>query len=86
VLAGGVDVDADVEPGLGDVGAGEPAGDLLLGFQGPDAALADVIGRPHARVAGEPEHVVLPVTAELEQVPARVLGGGVPGPGDARYV
>jgi len=39
VLAGGVDVAADVEPVLGDVVAGEAAGDLLLGFQGADAAL-----------------------------------------------
>jgi hypothetical protein len=43
VLAGGVDVAADVEPVLGDVVAGEAAGDFLLGFQGADAALADVI-------------------------------------------
>jgi hypothetical protein len=39
VLAGGVDVAADVEPVLGDVVAGEAAGDLLLGLQGADAAL-----------------------------------------------
>ena len=39
VLAGGVDVAADVEPALGDVVAGEAAGDFLLGFQGADAAL-----------------------------------------------
>jgi hypothetical protein len=43
VLAGGVDVAADVEAVLGDVVAGEAAGDLLLGFQGADAALADVV-------------------------------------------
>ena len=43
VLAGGVDVTADVEAVLGDVVAGQAAGDLLLGFQGPDAALADVV-------------------------------------------
>src|SRR6202522_4853060 len=41
VLAGGVDVAADVEAVLGDVVAGEAAGDLLRGFQGPDAALGD---------------------------------------------
>jgi len=41
VLAGGVDVTADVEPVLGDVVAGQAAGYLLLGFQGADAALAD---------------------------------------------
>jgi hypothetical protein len=39
VLAGGVDVAADVEAVLGDVVAGEAAGDLLLGFQRADAAL-----------------------------------------------
>ena len=39
MLAGGVDVAADVEPVLGDVVAGEAAGDLLLGLQGADAAL-----------------------------------------------
>ena len=39
VFAGGVDVAADVEPVLGDVVAGEAAGDLLLGLQGADAAV-----------------------------------------------
>src|SRR5487761_1418530 len=39
VLAGGVDVAADVEAVLGGVVAGEAAGDVLLGFQGADAAL-----------------------------------------------
>jgi hypothetical protein len=43
VLAGGVDVAADVEPVLGDVVAGQAAGDFLLGFQRADAALADVV-------------------------------------------
>src|SRR6266567_1828860 len=38
VLAGGVDVAADVEPVLGDVVAGQAAGDFLLGFQGPDSS------------------------------------------------
>ena len=33
VLAGGVDVTADVEPVLGDVVAGQAAGYFLLGFQ-----------------------------------------------------
>ena len=46
VLAGGVDVAADVEAVLGDVVAGQAAGDLLLGFQGADAALAEVVRRP----------------------------------------
>ena len=43
VFAGGVDVAADVEAVLGGVVAGQAAGYLLLGFQGADAALADVI-------------------------------------------
>jgi hypothetical protein len=43
VLAGGVDVASDVESVLGDVVAGQAAGDLLLGFQGADAALAEVV-------------------------------------------
>jgi len=43
VLAGGVDVAADVEAVLGDVVAGQAAGDFLLGLQGPDAAFADVV-------------------------------------------
>ena len=43
VLAGSVDVAADVEAVLGNVVAGQAAGDLLLGFQGADAALADVV-------------------------------------------
>jgi hypothetical protein len=41
VLAGGIDVAADVEAVPGDVVAGEAAGDLLLGFQGADAAFTD---------------------------------------------
>ncbi|MGE5292159.1 MAG: hypothetical protein ACM3ML_34235 [Micromonosporaceae bacterium] len=44
VLAGGVDVAADVEAVLGDVVAGQAAGDLLLGLQRADTALADVVG------------------------------------------
>jgi len=43
VLAGGVDVAADIEAVLGDVVAGQAAGNLLLGFQRPDAALAEVV-------------------------------------------
>jgi hypothetical protein len=43
VFPGGVDVAADVEAVLGDVVAGQAAGYLLLGFQGADAALADVV-------------------------------------------
>ena len=40
MLAGGVDVAADVEAVLGDVVAGQAAGDLLLSLQRADAALA----------------------------------------------
>jgi putative transposase len=63
VLAGGVDVAADVEPVLGDVIAGQTAGDFLLGFQRADAALAGVVRGPDAGVRGEPEHVVALVTS-----------------------
>src|ERR1700678_1291222 len=73
VLAGGVDVTADVEAVLGDVVAGQAAGDLLLGLEGPDAALADVIRGPDTCVRGEPQHVVAAVTAELEQLAAGPL-------------
>src|SRR6266705_2735993 len=41
------------------------------------------VGGPDLGVVAEPEHVVLPVAAELQQVTAGVLGGGVPRPGDA---
>jgi len=51
VLAGGVDVAADVEAILGDVVAGEAAGDLLLGFQGADAALAALLFVGHTPVS-----------------------------------
>jgi hypothetical protein len=51
VLAGGVDVTADVQPVLGGVVAGEAAGYLLLGFQRVDAALADVVREPDPGVA-----------------------------------
>src|SRR5215467_11885598 len=50
VLACGVDVAADIEPVLGGVFAGEPAGYLLLSFQRPDAVLADVVRGPSRRV------------------------------------
>jgi len=43
VLAGGVDVAADVEPVLGGVVAGQPSGDLLLGLQRADVAFAAVV-------------------------------------------
>jgi len=37
VLAGGVGIAADIQAVLGHVIAGQAAGYLLLGFQGPDA-------------------------------------------------
>jgi hypothetical protein len=43
VLAGGVDVAADVQAVLGGVFAGEAAGDFLLGLERADAALAEVV-------------------------------------------
>src|SRR5271167_3897211 len=43
VLAGGVDVAADVEAVLGNVVAGQAAGDLLLCFQRADVTLGSVV-------------------------------------------
>jgi hypothetical protein len=43
VFPGGVDVAADVEAVLGDVVAGQAPADFLLGFQGADPALRDVV-------------------------------------------
>jgi hypothetical protein len=86
VLAGCVDVAADVEAGLGDVLAGEPAEDFLLGLDGPYGALADVVGGPDSGVVAEPQDVVLAAAAEFQQVPAGLLGGGVPGAGNAGHV
>src|SRR6266536_3080178 len=43
VFAGGVDGAADVQPVLGGVFAGEPAGDVLLGLRRPYPALADLL-------------------------------------------
>src|ERR1035441_3115188 len=83
VLAGGVDVAADVEAVLGDVVAGETAGDLLLGFQGPDSALADIVRGPDSGVRGEPEHVALAALAEFQQLAAGLLLHGVLRAGDA---
>ena len=82
-LAGGFDVAADVQPILGGVLAGEAAGYPLLCIGGPHAALADVVRRPDPGVCGEPQNVGLAVAAELQQVAAGVLGGGVLPPGDA---
>lgn len=76
VFSGGVDVAADVEAVLGSGLAGEAAGDLLLGFQGPDAALADVVRGPDRGVIAEPQDVTLAAGAEFEQVTAGVLGSG----------
>src|ERR1700729_825223 len=70
VLSGGVDVPADVEAVLGDVVAGQAAGDFLLCFHGADAALADVVRRPDAGVSAEPEDVGRAVPAELEHLAA----------------
>src|SRR5258706_5414742 len=81
-----VDVAADVQAVLGGVFAGEAAGDFLLGFQRPDAALADVVLGPDRGVAGESQHLGLPFPAELQQVTARVPAGGVLRTGDARDV
>jgi hypothetical protein len=61
MLARGVDVASDVEAVLGYVVAGQAAGDLLLGFQRPDAALADVVRRPDAGIGGKPEHIAAAV-------------------------
>ena len=83
VLAGGVDVAADVQPVLGGLFAGEAAGYLLLCLGGAHAALADVVRGPDPGVCGEPQHVVFSVAAEFEQVTAGVLGGGMLRPGDA---
>src|SRR6266699_5290682 len=77
VLAGGVDVTADVEAVLGDVVAGQAAGDLLLCFQGPDSSFADVVRGPDAGVLGEQEHVAAAVAAEFEQLAAGLLPGAV---------
>src|SRR5712691_1187625 len=73
VLAGGVDVASDVEAVLGDVVAGEAAGDFLLGFQRADAALRDIVRRPHAGVLGEQQHVTAAAVAEFEQLAAGLL-------------
>ncbi len=83
MFAGGVDVASDVEPVLGGVLTGEAAGYLLLGFQGADAPLADVVGGPDRGVFAEAGHVGGAVPAEFEQVTAGVLGGGVLRSGDA---
>jgi len=83
VFTGGVDVAADFEAVLGDVVAGQAAGDFLLGIQGADVWLAEVARRPDARVASEAEDVALVVAGELQQLPAGLLPDGGPGAGDA---
>jgi hypothetical protein len=75
VLAGGVDVAADVQPVLGGFLAGEPAGYFLLGLDRAHGALGDVVRRPDLPVLAEPQDVVLAVAAEFQQVTAGVLGG-----------
>src|SRR5579859_2863650 len=85
VLAGGVDIAADVQAVLGGLFAGEPTGYLLLGLDRADAALADVVGGPDPGVVAEPQDVLLAVAAEFQQIPAGVPGGGVLWPGDAGH-
>jgi hypothetical protein len=83
VFPGGAGVAADVEAVLGDVVTGQAAGDFLLGLQGADASLAEVVRRPGARVASEAEDVALVVAAEVQQLAAGLLPDGGPGAGDA---
>ena len=85
VLAGGVDVAADIEAILGDVVAGQAAGDLLLCFQRPDSSFADVVRGPDAGVLGEQEHVAAAVAAEFEQLAAGFLLRAVLRAGDAGH-
>src|SRR5437870_5644266 len=80
VLAGGVDVAADVEPVLGCGFAGQAAGDFLLRFGGPQVSLADVVRGPNPGVGGEAQNVGLAAAAELQQLASGALRGGVPGP------
>src|SRR3954471_19669827 len=68
VLADGVDVAADVQAVLGDVVAGQPSGDLLLGLGRAKVALTDVVGGPDLGVEAEPQDVALAVPAEFQQV------------------
>src|SRR5690348_5249934 len=81
VLADGVDVAADVQAVLGDVVAGQPPGDLLLGLGRAQVPLADVVGGPDPGVEAEPQDVALPVPAEFQQVAPGWLGGAVTWPG-----
>lgn len=66
VLAGGVDVAADIESVLGDLFVGEPTGDFLLGLGGSRVAFAEVVCGPDPGVEAETEDVVLTVAAELQ--------------------
>jgi hypothetical protein len=84
-LRAGVDVAADVEAVLGDVVAGQAAGDLLLGLERPDAAIADVVRGPDAGVLGEHQHVAAAVAAEFQQLAAGLLLRAVLRPGDAGH-
>ncbi|MDQ3763262.1 MAG: IS3 family transposase [Actinomycetota bacterium] len=86
VLAGGVDVAADVQAILGDVFAGQLPGDLLLCLGGPEIALADVVRGPNPGIAAEPKNVMLVVGAELQQFPSGTLRGGVARPGHKGYL
>ena len=85
VLACGVDVAADIEAVLGDIVAGQAAGYLLLGFQGPDSALRDIVRGPDAGVLGEQQHVASAVAAEFQQLVTGLLPGAVLRAGDAGH-
>lgn len=86
MLAGGVDVAADVQAILGDLFAGQPAGDLLLCLGGPKVSLADVVRGPDPGVGGEAQNVVLAVAAELQQLASGTLRGGVARPRHPRHL
>src|SRR3712207_5323021 len=75
-FADGVDVAGDVEAVLGDLLAGEPSGDLLLGLGWAQVAFADVVRGPDPGVGGEVQDVRFVVAAELQQHPSGGLGGG----------
>jgi hypothetical protein len=73
VLGGGGEVAADGVPVAGGLLRPEPAGDLLLGFRGPQVAFGLVGRRRDAQVGGEPQHVSLAVAQAFQQVAAGVL-------------
>jgi hypothetical protein len=63
VLAGGVDIAADIQPVLGDVVAGQAAGDPLLGLERADAALA---------AARSPSSFTNVVGSRIGRLPSRI--------------